>query len=554
MARIERGELEPARAEFERALDLCHDFAPAHHALGSVQLQLGLLEDAADSLELAVLYDPQCAGAHADLAWARARLGSREAALDAIEQASGSRGASARVWTSCAYAYKALGQLVDSAGCFDRAVAAEPQSAELNAQLGYACFLIGDYAQARAAFTRALELDAGNLSALHNGGLLDLETGFPEQALDKFNRAYEAKAGAESLACVGHALRDLARLDEACAVYERVLEAYPHFGDARINASYAHLMRGDLAAGWERYESRFEATATPRRDVGIAFWRGEPLRGRRVLVHAEQGLGDEIMFASCLRDLIAQAQGCVLACSPRLAKLFARSFPGACVEGVAKDADSGSLRRLPACDFQVAIGSLPRYFRASAAAFDGAPYLHADPVQVSQWQSKLAGTQHLTIGISWRGGALRTRQWLRSVPLEAWRSLLSVPHCRFVALQNGDHRAELDAVCGPLSTDIVDLSAHCVDLDVLAAIVAALDLVISVDNTLVHLAGALGTETWVLLPSAPEWRYPRRGARMPWYASVRLFHAPAEGGAGPALLSVLATLQARLACAGPRQA
>jgi hypothetical protein len=169
--------------------------------------------------------------------------------------------------------------------------------------------------------------------------------------------------------CIAHALRDLGRLDPALAQYDSMLARQPQFGGAVINRCYAPLARGDYTAGWAAYEQRFTASATRERNFTFPGWRGDRLTGKRILVYAEQGLGDEIMFASYVRDVLQCAAHVVIECNTRLAPLFARSLPRAAVHGANKDDDHSWLQALPQVDFQVAIGSLPLHFRGARAAF-----------------------------------------------------------------------------------------------------------------------------------------------------------------------------------------
>jgi len=537
-----------AAAAFERVLELKHDDANAHLALGRVRMQQDRWDDAADSLQLAVLFDPQYAEAHAELALVLASHGLRDAASQEVQLATARAGTTANVWAQCGRAFKILKDYARAEQCFKSATLAESDSADYFGLLGFVRFLDGQYETARSAYARALELDPLHVPTLHNSGLLDLETGYPQRGLDYFERANTLHSSPETQACIGHALRDLGCLDEACDAYEQVLAAHPAFGDARINLSYALLMRGDLEAGWAEYESRFEATGTAMRDFGLPRWRGEPLADRRLLVYAEQGIGDEIMFASCLPDALAHAAGCVIECNTRLSRLFARSFSRAQVHGGEKNDDRGWLAAQPACHYQVPIGSLPRYFRTSVESFDRPRgYLVADTERVEYWRRHLRTDARLHVGIAWRGGALRSRQWLRSIPLEQWLDLLRLPGVRVVALQHGDNLHELQSVRASDGLQFRDLSSVCADIDELAAVVEALDLIICVDSTLAHIAGALGKQAWVLLPATPEWRYPRMGERMPWYPSVRLFRQTAPRDARALMIELAENLRSLMA-------
>lgn len=250
------------------------------------------------------------------------------------------------------------------------------------------------------------------------------------------------------------------------------------------------------------------------------------------------------MFASCLPDVLAVADACIVECDARLAPLFARSFPSALIRGGRKSDDSGWLNAFPRCDFETPIGSLPRYVRGNVSAFPSRPsYLVADPARVTAWRARLHTPGKLNVGFAWSGGMLRTRQWLRSIPIEEWEDLLRLPDCRFVALQHGREADELRLLPPDVAYDVVDLCACSADLDELAAVVTALDLIVSVPNTLVHMAGALGTPAWVILPTAPEWRYSLHHDGMPWYASVRSIRRDNPRGGAAKLRDIGAALR-----------
>jgi hypothetical protein len=192
------------------------------------------------------------------------------------------------------------------------------------------------------------------------------------------------------------------------------------------------------------------------------------------------------------------------------------------------------LRKLPPIDCQIAIGSLPQYFRRARADFPARRgYLAADAQRSAYWRGELQAGSALRVGIAWRGGTPRSRQFTRSTALPQWLPVLRGQGAVFYALQYGDIAHELAELSahGGVTVRQVGKATH--DLDELAAVISALDLVVSVDNTVAHLAGALGKTVWTLLPESPEWRYPRGGAAMPWYPSMRLFHRARGEGWGP---------------------
>ena len=522
----QRAQHEEAERTLTRAIELGHDCGEAHHQLGLVHLELGRFEDAADCLQLAVHFAPHLAAAHRDLGTALARLGRVAEAESACRRALELDPQSAAAWFQVGNACKARGELEQAVECYRSAITYDPGLVDATCQLAFVLYKLGRYAESRASCAAALAARPDFAAVHHNLGLLLLETGYPEDALASFERALALQPGTpETQACIAHALRDLGRLDEALAHYDSVLARQPQFGDAVLNRCCALLMREDYAAGWAEYERRFAATATPERDFPFPVWHGEPLSGKRILVYAEQGLGDEIMFASCVPDILQCAGHVIIECSTRLARLFAHSFPSATVHGGSKDDSKAWLQALPPTDFQVAIGSLPLHFRRLRTAFPAhGGYLRAADARIGFWRSRFtASGGGLRVGIAWRGGSLRSRQFTRSVALPSWLPLLAQPDVDFVSLQYGDVAAELAQLRVEHGIVVRSFGEEFADIDELAAAIAALDLVISVDTTAVHLAGALGHPVWVLLPSAPEWRYPRSGVTMPWYPSARLF-------------------------------
>lgn len=327
---------------------------------------------------------------------------------------------------------------------------------------------------------------------------------------------------------LAYALTYLGQREEALALLDHLLIDEPHHFNARWYRSHLLLANHDFSSGWADYRYRFVAAATAMRLMPMPRWDGQqPLENKRLLITAEQGVGDEIMFASCLPDLMAMQPRVTLECDPRLAHLFARSFPG-----ITLAAKLTSASDLPVeADYHLPAGDLPGLYRQNIDSFRAArsPFLVPDKKLVADFDEQLSALgAGLKVGIAWRGGTVTSRQTTRSLPLDKWAPLLSVAGCRFVSLQHGDCAEEISnmrAAGFPIS-----YWPHAIaDLDAFAALVAALDLVITVCSAPAHFAGGLGCPAWVLAPYAPEWRYTTLDNHMLWYPGVELLYQAAPG-------------------------
>jgi tetratricopeptide (TPR) repeat protein len=501
------------------------------------------------SLEAAVAADPENAQAHLALAEAQQAAGMHDDAADSYLLAIHYRCDDPQAWLGLAGLQSASGRADDAVRTCREASARFPRSGAIATTLALALLRLERVEEALAASDHALNVAPGLAEAWHNRGLIRLQTGATVAALEDFERALVLMpASVATQSCRAHALRDLGRFDEALARYAEVLAQAPDFADASANLARTELLLGRYASGWARYEQRFGTTeAATARGVALPPWRGEDLAGRSVLVLAEQGLGDEIMFASCLPDVMARAGRCVIDCSERLAPLFTRSFSRASVHGGRKSDGLGWLAQVGPIDFVTPIGSLPRYLRPDAAAFpDRAGYLVPDPAEVARYRARLdALGPGPWVGVSWRGGNVTSRGGARSIDLEQLAGALGALQAGWVSLQHGEVAAELERARTALGFAMQRFEDIPRNIDRLAALMGALDLVVSVDNTNAHLAGALGRPVWVLLPHVPEWRYGTTGESMPWYPTARLLRQEGVTDWSPVLARLAAELALR---------
>ena len=411
------------------------------------------------------------------------------------------------------------------------AVRQSPREATFHYNLALALQQQGRLEDAEAAYSAALKLRPSYREAWENLGVV-------RQDMERFDDAVQAYRQALVLdPCspvanrnLGNVLRVLGRMNEAVKHYQKAIECNPLAGEIVFGYGSALLASGDYAHGWRWYEWRYWAPEnlqqSPPCQVPLPKWDGSDLAGKQLLTYGEQGIGDEIMFASCVEEVARQAQGVTLLCESRLAPLFARSFPR--VRVVAKRL-TGSVPALDsACesDFRISLASLPGFLRKEESAFPRKTYLVADGAAVGQWKRRLAALgKPLKVGISWRGGVEGRARAARSLDLQMLSPLFERLDVAFVNLQYGRHDDEIAAFNRDAANPLVSFPEidPLRDMDDFAALLSALDLVISVDNSTVHLAGALGVPTWVLLPGHADWRWQRGREDTLWYPTLRLF-------------------------------
>ena len=314
----------------------------------------------------------------------------------------------------------------------------------------------------------------------------------------------------------------------ARTVLEALVRVAPESAEARKTLGVAQLQLGDFTEGWKGFEARFESDTerVTRQPAPPAYWRGEDLVGKSITVWSEQGLGEEILFASQIPDLLTRAEKCGIQCSSRMAPIFRRSFPG--VDVVAHDQAAAHRARF---DFQQSLVSLGQYLRPNFASFPRARgYLKADPGKTAQLREKYVALARgrRVVGLSWRSinpafGAAK------SASLDTLTAALAQTDALFVNLQYGDCRAELARVRERLGIDIIDDAEvdSAASMDDFMAQVAAMDLVISTSNTTAHAAGALNIPVWILLPFAAGaiWYWFLGREDCPWYPSATLIRA-----------------------------
>jgi tetratricopeptide (TPR) repeat protein len=470
-----RGRIDAAIDLARRALAVDTVFIPALLALGHAQSDRGDTEAAVAAYEAAWLQQPDNILALTNLSTLRLRQAT--AAVDGAREGTAAEERSAAL-------------IEDALDLAQRARALDPNYVPAILAVGAALMRARDVDGAAEAYDRAIIFEPENVIALANLTLLRLHQ---------------------------------SRSEDAEALGRRAVAVDPKNAQAHWHLALALMVNGKLREGWPEFAWRWatDFTAAERRRWPWPEWQGGPLEGR-VLVWNEQGIGDELMFSRLLPELAKQVD-LVVECDPRLIGLFGRSLPG--VTLLPRSVVPPETRAWPkGIVAQIAAGDVSRYLRPDLASFAGhaGAYLKSDPKQVEAMRQRY-GSDRPRIGLAWDTRS-KTRGEGRRIPLADFLPLLRNEHLHFVSLQYGDHEAGIEALTRQGVAITVDPAVDQMsDLESFAAQVASLDLVITIDNSTAHMAGALGVPCWVLIPDPPEWRWMLDREDCVWWSSLRLF-------------------------------
>jgi tetratricopeptide (TPR) repeat protein len=541
-----------ALPNYDRALALKPDYADALSNRGSVLTAVGRVEEALASYDRALAVQPSHAGALLNKGNALKELKHFAAALQSYDQALALRPDYVDALSNRAGALSELKRSAEALVSCDRALALRPDFAEAHSNRGYALHALERYEEAMASHDRALALrpdfaDAranrgGTLHALrrldealadydraltlqpdgaevhyNRGNVLHALKRF-DDALASYDRALTLKPDyAEALANRGVTLQDLQRYDEALAHYRRAQAVRPDFADAHYNEALCCLLTGDLVHGFKKHEWRWDTKQHRdfKRNFAQPLWTGSgDIAGKTILLHAEQGFGDTIQFCRYAPMVARRGARVVLEVQEPLRTLMAT------LPGVAQVVGRGET--LPDFDIHCPMLSLPRAFATELATISGAtPYLQAPAGGLARWNARLAGKDRPRIGIAWSGRPTHKNDHNRSIELAAFLPILADLDATFVSVQRDLREADADVL--RQRPDIVHFGEDLKDFADTAGLIANLDLVVAVDTSVVHLAGALGKPVWVLLPLVPDWRWLLQRDDSPWYPTARLF-------------------------------
>jgi tetratricopeptide (TPR) repeat protein len=549
-----RGQPDIALERIGRAIALNNSIPDFQHNLGNILRQMGRLEEAATAFQQALILNPNSVDTLYNLGNINHDLSRLDQAVAYFERALRLRPDSVEILNNLGAALHDQGRVDEAVACYARAAALAPDPVQALTNLGAALCDRGEPEEAAAQFERALALRGDHIEALNGLGIALRQQGRMDAAIAQFELALALGPGrAETHNNLALALEDLGRLDEAVAHYEHSLRLGPEQAETHNNlgnalehqgrfaaamSSYARglalkpdyaevhynrglllLLLGDYERGWAEYEWRWRCKDNPdTREFGRPKWVGEPIEKRTILVHAEQGFGDIIQFVRYVPAVAARSEKVFLAV-PRPIVRLAENMPT--LSAVLSQGDPA-----PKFDLHCPLLSLPHAFGTTMETIPNlVPYLTPPDDASAAWAKRLPSCSELKVGLVWSGNPASKLNPRRSIPLAMLEPLWGIAGVRWFSLQVGSVASDIELEEAPIE----DLSPLLTDFAETAAAIWHLDLVISVETAVAHLAGALGRPVWVPLAFVPAWRWLLDREDSPWYPTMRLFRQGRPG-------------------------
>jgi tetratricopeptide (TPR) repeat protein len=521
------GHLDAAEKIYRKVLEAQPDEFNSLRLLGVIEHQRGNYAAAVRQIEAALAANPNVAEAFNSLGNALGKLKRLDEAVVNFDRAIALKPAYAKAFYNRGGALHELKRLNEAVASYDQAIALNPSYAAAYNNRGNALKEMMRLEEALVSYDQAIALNPGFVDALKNRGVVLQELWRLEEAVVSYDQAIALRSDyADAFNNRGSALHELLRLDQALTNYDRAIALRPGFANAHVNRGMTRLLIGRLQEGWEDLEWRWIANGLPSKHAAIdaQIWQGQNLAERRLVICAEQGLGDVIQFARYLPLLVERGAKATFLVPAKLVRLLRPLSSEIAVVG--------SLEGAAPFDFQCPLMSVPlRYGTTLTLIPRSVPYLSADTDLAARWAKRLGG-QGFKIGIAWQGNPGRRLDWGRSIPLTEFVPLARLPGVRLISLQKKhglDQRASLPAGAKvEILSDGLDGGPDAF-IDT-AAVMANLDLIITSDTSIAHLAGALGRPTWVALKHIPDWRWLLEREDCPWYPTMRLFRQQTPGG------------------------
>lgn len=566
---VEMGRHDEGEAELRLAARLKPEMMDAHHGLGNLCSAQGKFEEAVEHYQRALKLAPREASIRTNCGNAYLHMGKTEEAFAMYRQAIGFDAGNLDAHLNLGTAYLGQKQWDEALACYEKVLEIEPRHALAYYNIGVCYQKQLKYDEAQRAYEKALEIEPGSKTVTLNliavlrfkkdlavsekycramiAGNPDFAEGYCgigdvyfdrnefKSAIEYYQKAIERKPDyAEAYSNLGCVYSKMGKMEEAARYYDKAIEYDPDHVNAHCNLAFLQLTLGDYENGLYHHEWRFRHSSGAAPLYPGPQWQGQPLKGERVLLYGEQGLGDSLQFLRYLPQVQKAGATVLLAVQKPLRRLVEQ------IEGIAEYYYPGDI--FGAYDYQCALMSLPKAFHTTPETIPAAvPYLKV-PAEAQQAADALDWPEKgLRVGLVWAGNPNHTNDQNRSIPLRELAPLWQVEGVHFYSLQMGAGVAQLTEAAGPL----IDLTAGVEDFADTAARLMNLDLLIAVDTSVAHMAGALGRPTWMMVPYVPDWRWFLERNDSPWYPALRLFRQPELGDWASVAAEIRAALTAR---------
>ena len=513
----QQGLLNDAKRLYEEILKAIPDHFDALHLLGVIAFQTANNSEAARFISRSLQISPLNSTALLNYGNVLKELKRHEEALASYDKAIAIRAGYANALSNRGVVLKELKRHEEALASYDKAIAIRPDYADAHYNRGNVLQELKRHEEALASYDKAIAIKPDDVDTLTGRGNALKELKRHEEALASYDKAIAIKPDdADTLFNRGVVLQELKRHEEALASYDKAIAIKPDDAKVHLNESICRLLIGDFARGWSKFEWRWQdkQLKESRRSFPQPLWLGEqPVLGKTILLHEEQGVGDTLQFVRYIKDVAGLGATVLLAARTSLKPLLND------IDGVSQLICQGE--PLPPFDYHCPLLSLPLAFKTEIDTIPSqVPYLQSNPKLLAQWQAKINNKHFPRVGIAWSGSHLHENDRNRSIPLGKMAPLAS-GNISLVSLQKEVRAEDQDVL--DAHKEILHFGEELKDFGDTAALIDCLDLVISVDTSVAHLAGALGKPVWILLPYNPDWRWLLDREDSPWYPTARLF-------------------------------
>ena len=525
---------EEAITSYNKALKYRPRYSEALNSLGSILRNRGKLKEAISSYRTALSFKPEYAEAHNNLGNALCDLGNFDEAIASFQKALKCKPNFAEALNNLGVTLHGLNQLWHATSCYRRALKIKPEYAEVYNNLGSALRDLKKTNEATENFRKAIQLKPDFAEAHCNLGHVMRHIGMTTESASCYKRALKLKpAFPEAHNGLGNALREMREFNEAEASYKKALLLDPDFAEAHNNLGMMQLLTGNFEAGWHHYQWRKKLTEYQfhPRNYDQSEWDGGSFKNKTLFVHPEQGFGDFFQFIRYV-PLIANRGGNIIVEVPKL------------ILQLAKHSKTGDVfvtnqESVPSFDYHISLMDLPRIFGTNLVNVPRqTPYLTVPPTVREAWQERFKNREEFRLGIVWAGNSQNRNLHYKSVDVSVFKPLCDIPGIKVYSLQKDRE----DEATTKLGKGVEDLAPFLADFSETAGAISQLDLVVSVDTAVAHLAGALGHNVWTLLPYNADWRWLLEREDSPWYPTMRLFRQSKSGDWKTVLTKVRAEL------------